>query len=857
MHDDILCKLRASFRMPNLILTNNQLKNYVLYELEQLFNASATTLQDHSLPMPDGQLLTEIDNKLLREELNYDLAELRSQHFLNFASLNYGQKVIYDLIIAAIFAKKQVLVFVHGHGGTGKTFLWHTIINSVRSESLIVVAVASFGIASLLLPNEGQNYNKDLPFGGKTILLGGDFRQILPVIPDGTKEQITNASLTSSSLWPKFIVLTLTENMHLSTDGLSSEEKAEITEFSEWILNVGNGQLSNLASLDESDDSFVTIPFDLLLENSCEPLSTIVLTIYPSICDIQVDPSYFRERAIVTTKNTTVAEKSMIFVDSIYTSSIESDDAGSLYPIEYINQLEFNGVPSHELALKVGTPVMLLRNISPSMGLCNGTRLIITQLSSKVIQAQIITGSNIGNQVFIPRIIFPINEIRCSFTIKRRQFPLKPCYAMTINKSQGQSLKIVGVFLKDQVFTHGQFYVTLSRVTSRKGLKIISCDNEGRPSTYAKNIGNAIQASAKGRNIQPFAASIIEGDYYQVCGFYTFENKYTNSVVAHEAVIDLKSDNKVTRINPMTPPIPHHYFTFIDFAHLLTMGKRSGLKILCRGEELRVTLWGDVAKSFDDSDLGNQSSPIITVFAAFRITEFKGKPNLASTVASLWYFNPEIQEILPYKHFYKDIPVEVHQLPSTMNTQTIDQQLKENRKTIKEILCMDPYQYKSQRFTDYDLHRGWWYHSCPICTKSISDKGTGFKCIEHNEVTPIPWFRVDCIVTDGTDVTTFLMVGKTAENFFGSSAHSYVYDKGFIDSIPTPMIDKLQKPKKFQLRFRTFRSIMNRCNIIVANVFDDIIEVESPQQHVEPEFHDINVLLMEQSSASSSAKPLC
>uniref|UniRef100_A0A6N2M013 Replication protein A OB domain-containing protein n=1 Tax=Salix viminalis TaxID=40686 RepID=A0A6N2M013_SALVM len=280
-----------------------------------------------------------------------------------------------------------------------------------------------------------------------------------------------------------------------------------------------------------------------------------------------------------------------------------------------------------------------------------------------------------------------------------------------------------------------------------------------------------------------------------------------------------------------------------------------------RGEELRITLWGDVAKSFDDSDLSNQPSPVIIVFAGFRITEFRGKPNLASTVASLWYFNPEIQEILPYKHYYKDIPVEVHQLPSTTSIQTIDEQLKENRKTIKEILCMDPYQYKSQRFTckaviaDYDLHRGWWYHSCPICTKSIFDKGTGFKCIEHNEVTPIPWFRVDCIVTDGTDVATFLMVGKTAENFFGSSAHSYVYDKGFIDSIPTPMIEKLQKPKIFQLRFGTFRSVMNRCDIIVANVFDDIIDANSPQ-HVEPELHDINVPFMKQASASSSAKPL-
>ena len=153
MHDDILYKLRTSFRMPQLILPDDQLKNYVLYELEQLFNASAATLQDHNLPMPDGQLMKEITNKLLREELNYDLIELKNQHSLDFASLNHGQRIIYDSVIAAVFEKKQALIFVHGHGGTGKTFLWHTIINRLRSEGLIVLAVASSGIASLLLPN--------------------------------------------------------------------------------------------------------------------------------------------------------------------------------------------------------------------------------------------------------------------------------------------------------------------------------------------------------------------------------------------------------------------------------------------------------------------------------------------------------------------------------------------------------------------------------------------------------------------------------------------------------------------------------------------------------------------------------
>ncbi|KAF9661387.1 hypothetical protein SADUNF_Sadunf19G0063500 [Salix dunnii] len=77
--------------------------------------------------------------------------------------------------------------------------------------------------------------------------------------------------------------------------------------------------------------------------------------------------------------------------------------------------------------------------------------------------------------------------------------------------------------------------------------------------------------------------------------------------------------------------------------------------------------------------------------------------------------------------------------------------------------------------------------------------------------------RIDCNVTDDTDVTAFLMVKNIAENFTGSFAHNYVYDKGFIDSIPPPVIDKLQKLKVFQLRLGIFCSIMNRCAIIEHN----------------------------------------
>ena len=105
------------------------------------------------------------------------------------------------------------------------------------------------------------------------------------------------------------------------------------------------------------------------------------------------------------------------------------------HPGEFLNKLSPSGVPPHRLALKKGIPVMLMRNIDPSGGLCNGTRLIIKEMLRNIIVADIITGEFSGKTVFISRI--PIIPTDYPFEFKRTQFPIKPCYAMTINKSQG------------------------------------------------------------------------------------------------------------------------------------------------------------------------------------------------------------------------------------------------------------------------------------------------------------------------------------------------------------------------------------------------------------------------------------
>jgi ATP-dependent DNA helicase PIF1 len=131
---------------------------------------------------------------------------------------------------------------------------------------------------------------------------------------------------------------------------------------------------------------------------------------------------------------------------------------------------------------------MLLRNLDVSSGLCNGTRLAVTHLGVNVVGAQIVTGSNIGDIVYIPRMKLLPSDANVSISFQRLQFPLCVCFAMSINKSQGQTLGEVGLYLPRPIFTHGQLYVAVSRVKTRSGLKILITDDNEKAKNSTVNV---------------------------------------------------------------------------------------------------------------------------------------------------------------------------------------------------------------------------------------------------------------------------------------------------------------------------------------------------------------------------------
>ena len=158
----------------------------------------------------------------------------------------------------------------------------------------------------------------------------------------------------------------------------------------------------------------------------------------------------------------------------IYKSSDSTDEMNIEFTPEFLNSCELPGLAPHRLQLKVGMMVMLIHNLDVENGHCNGVEYVINNLRSRVIEMTSLNGSNPRAKLLVPRIIMISNDSTLPFTLRRKQFPIRPAFAMTANKSQGQTLARVGIYLGQDFFSHGQLYVGLSRCGNRKEIKILS-----------------------------------------------------------------------------------------------------------------------------------------------------------------------------------------------------------------------------------------------------------------------------------------------------------------------------------------------------------------------------------------------
>jgi len=483
--EDILFQRRRLAEDPQLPFTDADFNQSLLYIEDKVRELCNNELTVYGLPSPIRQEQPPMSREMIRETAyNHEL--LRQFVEENEPRLMPEQREAYEQLLRRVMDNVGGIVFLDAPGGTGKTFLINLLLAKIRQSDKIALAVASSGIAATLLPGgrtahstfklplnlareenpvcsikknsgtaillqqcvlivwdectmshklafEALNTSlKDLRennrlMGGITLLLSGDFRQTLPVIPRGTPADEINACLKSSFLWPSVEKLHLQTNMRAAVLG-----DGTAVEFSRRLLSIGEGR-------------FPVSPHDG--QCSVDDIATIVQSIqelygmvYPDLVHRFQDLNWLSERAILCPRNDAAAIINQQLLNQLpgdsktYKSfdTAVGDDNIIDYPPEFLNSLDPPGI--------------------------------------HVIEATIITPSGRGESVFIPRI--PLIPTDYPFEFKRLQFPVKVCFAMTINKSQGQSLKVAGINLESPCFSHGQLYVACSRVGTASNLYI-------------------------------------------------------------------------------------------------------------------------------------------------------------------------------------------------------------------------------------------------------------------------------------------------------------------------------------------------------------------------------------------------
>ncbi|XP_057724032.1 uncharacterized protein LOC130939991 [Arachis stenosperma] len=438
LSEDILFEQRRIHHLEDLQLSDEQIMNLTLAKLEDRMQSNGRSLKEFEcMPYPLLDDVNVLEDRLVLDELNFDRSLLTQQYIQSLNTMTDEQHTAFDIIIDSVNNDCGGFFFLYGYGGTGKTFIWRTLSAYLRSSGNIVLNVASSGIASLLLPNghtahsrfkiplsinedsvcnikQGTplsklickakliiwdeapmlskycyealdkslkdilrfepSFNTDLPFGGKVVVLGGDFRQILPVIPMGSRQDIVQASISSSYLWQFFTILKLSKNMRLTAGG-TIEVDNDLKEFAQWLIQIGDG----LAGDSTDGESEVVIPKDILINDTDDGFQNLVTFVYADLLLNLHNIDYFKERTILAPTlevvhdvNNTIMkyinadEKVYLSSDSLCAEEGNMEYEMDAITTDVLNSINCSGLPSHQLKLKVGVPVVLLRNIDQS-----------------------------------------------------------------------------------------------------------------------------------------------------------------------------------------------------------------------------------------------------------------------------------------------------------------------------------------------------------------------------------------------------------------------------------------------------------------------------------------------------------
>ncbi len=260
-------------------------------------------------------------------------------------------------------------------------------------------------------------------FGDIVFVMSSDFRQILSIILRGSHADIVSTSIKNSNLWEFVEVFHFSENVQAG-DAVAIHPNLGNRTFIDWLLCLGNNELETI------DEDYIKCPNMIVF-----PLAdtrAMAMAIYPRLHEGQATNEYLREHVILAPCNKEVLLINAmvliylpcVLIDFLSADSIEDTKVVNTYLSKFLNTLEVSGMPSHKLPFKIGAPMMLLRNLDPLTGLCNGMRLIVRCFTMRVIEVEIIIGKGAGNVAFIPRIKFISDNSGLPFTFARKQFPL-------------------------------------------------------------------------------------------------------------------------------------------------------------------------------------------------------------------------------------------------------------------------------------------------------------------------------------------------------------------------------------------------------------------------------------------------